>query len=1056
VLSKKLRDLDVDIETKQRYITKKTKQVISKQKVKSISRHPLIDVADPADLTDDVNPKHILNLRHQEFNENLKSDIYNVFKTLEKEKPPLKLVKMDVGKVETGATEISKTVSQRFSILLRDDQDKEHKIVVDLPYMGPNGTFTINGQEKALVTQIVTYPIFFFNAYQGKFQSSYSTFTIESKHLKNTSYLQIFFANYKLPLFMLLSYKIGFNKTMDLFDIEYKIVDEKPSDGVYINIGNSYIVFPQKLSDVQSDLIESLNKSVSSMPKKGDITSTDFWKETISKSIGNRSALYYIDKSWDNIVTPIEQVLLESRNDPTELTDIIKYISGEVVNGRVDDRNDVFRLRLRISELFTSQLQKQVKAAYTEYMSKRMGGDPSAEFYVNPKKVRTEIIQSQNVQTFESINPLEELSMMMRITPVGIGGIPNTESFPERARNIHSSYYGMVDTLETPDGAGVGIQQHLAIGANLTNARGMFSEKDRANVPPSAILGTTAAMVPFVNHDEGARIVMAVGQAKQAFPLKEVDIPCVQTGYESILANILSDNFIKKSPVNGVIKEITSDYIVIKDSSNKDHVIDVKPRLLKSGQGKNGLSEFRPIVLVGQRVKDGQPIAEGANIKEGTISNGRNLLCAFMPWKGRNFEDGMVVSESAAAKFVSLHNEQVEVLLTEDDDIARMVRIGDSLEKGDILISYSNTIHDIETLTNKRTEANGIVTNIEIYNNLGEDHEVPDIAKDEYNKFVNYYTKIHGKYPIGSFKVKGNKVEGMLIIFTVKQELSLTTGDKINNRHYNKGVISVVEPDENMPMTPWGERVDIIYNPISVLNRMNPGQLLETHVGLISKFLALHIKKSTKKQFISLFKNVLSLLDTSVGKRYMTRVITKLNSMSDISYKTLVDKVVTDGFVPIIVPPFKSPNEESVVKALKLVGGSTKYKLKFNIDGRNITTKPVSIGIIYVYKLEHLGDKKIHSRGIGPYMAKTLAPTQGKKNSGAAMIGEYDFYSLLAYDASTVIDELFGPLSSDHATKNEIVSEIIRTGDSGFRQSKTNPVSTMFKQYMRALHLKSD
>jgi len=584
----------------------------------------------------------------------------------------------------------------------------------------------------------------------------------------------------------------------------------------------------------------------------------------------------------------------------------------------------------------------------------------------------------------------------------------------------------------------------------------MFALQDRDTIKPSAILSTTSCMIPFVNHDEGARITMAVSQAKQAFPLKNTENPAVQTGYESIFSNMLSNNFIKKSPILGKTEEITDEYISIKDKNGIITNIDIKPIILRSGQGKNGLSIFKPTINIGDKVKPGDIIAEGANIKDGTISNGVNLLAAFMPWKGLNFEDGMIVSESAAKRLTSLHQEEYTAILKENEDIALIVKVGDYVKKGDILISYSSTITDVESYNNIRAGVNGKVVSIEIYDNLPEGSEVPELLKPQYNAFKKYFTKINKKYYKGTFKDRNEKMEGLQIRFMVMEELSLVQGDKINNRHYNKGVISRVEKDEDMPLTPWGERIQIVYNPISIINRMNPGQLMEAEVGLISRELGRKMSIISRDKFQNVYAKILSFLDATPLKTYMKSTISNIKNLSDVEYNKIKDKVTKDGFIPLIIPPFKGPSIDNILNALAVLGLKSRYPLKIKIEGEEKITDPVSVGVIYVYKLEHLGEKKIHSRGLGPYVAKIFTPTQGKKKEGGRQIGEMDFYSLLSYNVPHVVDELLGPLSADHKTKQELISDIIRTGSADFREPKTNPVHNLFVQMMRAIHLTAD
>jgi len=1037
---------------------KYTKNALVKDKVVSSSTNEFITWASPSELTDNVNPKHIIELRKREFSENLPRDIENIFKGLDDEVVPLKFKGMVIKeKVSDTVGELDVTIKDRYKIELQDDNGVSHKIEIDLPHMNEDGTFTINGQDKILVSQIVSYPIFFWKPFMGGFQSSYTTFSIISKQLGKGSYLIIHIQGLKLPLIMLLGYKMGFHEAMKLFGItEYDITPIK-TDNTYFKLGpEKFLNFRKELTNVQEELVESIKRSMSSFPNdftESDFYSTKFWESVIIKHVGNRNCIYLVDNAWKNSVTPIEVEVLQSRNDPIEIQGIIRYISENVANGRVDDRNDLSRLRIRLSELFSSLIQKQAKAAYSEYLSKRLGGDENAKFYVDGKKVFSDFQQSQNLQPFESINPLEELSMLTRITPIGIGGVSNTDAFPISARNIHYSYYGNIDPLESPEGTNIGIQQHLSMGASIGNVRGTFTVKDPSKVSPSDILSTTVSMIPYVNMNEGARINMASGQAKQAFPLKYLENPAVQSGYESLLTSMLSSKFIRKSPVDGKIVEITSSIISIESNGGSLVHVSITPDVIRSGQGKNGLSIFKPTVEVGSKVKVNQIIAEGANIKDGVISNGLNMLVAFMPWKGYNFEDGMVISESAAKRFVSLHIEEYNAFLSEEDDVAYIANVGDKLKRGDILIAFSKTIADIKSYTNKRCDG-GIITKIEIYNNLPEEIEMPEKLLPIYKKFVRNYKLLHKEYPKGSFKEQKEKFPGILVRFTVQQELVLQKGDKLNNRFFNKGVVAIIEKDEDMPLTPWGERIDMIYNPLSIINRMNPGQLAEMHTGLISRKLASEMGSKTRKDFISLYEKVMALLDNTENKMYSKKILLKLKSLSDNEYKKLAEKTKENKFIPIIVPPFKNAPSDNIISALGVLGLKTAYPLK--LDKYGITTKPVGVGYIYVVKLEHISEKKIHARGMGGYVSKTLAPTQGKKVGGGQKLGEYDLYSLLSWDVPVLIDEFFGPLSNDHVTKIDMVSQIIQTGKTTYRTPVDNPTREMFTQFMTALHLESD
>ena len=1033
-------------------INKNTSYILPKEKASNSSTDPVIKLAKPQDLIDNQVPRHILKKRKTDFEENLSNDLVEAFKVLERKPSPLKVKSIDVKTISSPPSELRETIKDRYTITLIDEKGKLNKTHIDLPHLTENGTFLVNGQEKVLVNQVVTYPIFFFKPYTGKFISSYSAIQIHSKILSKTSYLMAFMASYKFPLILYLAYKQGFDKTLSQYGVTYTITENKEDGSIRLS-DKKYINFKWD-EEVGRQLVESFRYSVPSFPKENfDVTLKESWKATLENYTGNRNCIYLLDQVWENVVTPIEIRILESRSDPTNISDIIRYISGEVVNGRVDDRNDMGKQRIRTSEIFTALVQKQIYAAYNEYEAKKQAGDPTAELYINSTKTFSEVINSQNVQTLENINPLEELSVMTRITPIGIGGLPDKAAYPLEAMMNHDSYYGNVDPLETPAGPGIGMQQQLTVGASITNVRGMLQVKDRDKIKPSELLSTGPAMIPFVESNDGCRVMMAAGQSKQAVPLQNTEMPMIQTGYESVLTNLLSDNFIKKSTVNGVVTNVDDLLITIKDiDTGKDVYVDTRPITLKSGQGKNGLSSFKHIVKVGDKVKKGQVLSEGANIKDGIITNGINVLCAFMPWKGYNFEDGMVVSESLAKKFVSLHVEEEKVYLTEDDDVSYIGKIGDELKKGDILITYSSTLYDVESLRHLRTDG-GKIVNIELFSNLPVD-AIPEILLPIYEDTKNKYIALKGKYSIGSFKEKGEKFDGIMIKFTVQQSLTLTKGDKINNRSFNKGVIAIIEKDEDMPQTPWGEPIQLIYNPLSVINRMNTGQLCEMHTSMISKKFAELIEKLTRDKFLEKFQTIITVLDGTDGKQFSRNVIKGMKAWSDKQFSIYRSKAIKDGFIPLMFPPFKSPPREDILKAMKMIGVKPRYPLK--IPEYNIVTEPVSVGYIYVMKLEHMSEKKIYARGVGPYLSRTLSPTAGRRSSGGQKMGEYDNYSLLSWNCPIVIDEFFGPLSSDHVTKNEMISEVIQNGTTNYKVAKTNPVKDLFGNMMLAIHLTAE
>lgn len=1043
-------------EQRKEIIRKKSPNLLPRRKLSSTSTNSIIKMSNIPALIDNQVPTHIIDKRKRDFSENLEKDIVSILKPLEAKPIPLKVKKIEKKLMKSSASELLKTIKDRYLIELVDDKGNTHTTHIDLPHLTENGTFMINGRQRILINQLITYPIFFFKPFYGRFSSVYAQITIQSKQIKKGSYLMGYMGGYKTPLIEQMSYMFGFEEVLKLFDIKYKISEEPiqaegPVDIMNIRFSDKrYINFSFGLdNEVARQYVNGLNY-IKILPKITDISSKDYWRQILTLNIGTRNCIYIIDQILANVVTPIEKEVLSARGDPTELDKIIKYISVGVVEGRVDDRNSLDKQRVRTSEVFIEIISSQINSGYNEFLEKRRAGDENAKFELHPTKAYSEVITSQNVQLLESINPIEELSMMTRVIPIGIGGIPDKRAISEKAMNIHYTYFGNIDPLETPNSEAVGILQHLTVGASITNDRGLFAIKNPNLVKGSEILSIGPAMIPFAESTEGARITMASGQIKQAVPLKNPEVPAVQTGYESILTGLLGDNFISRSTTDGIVESIGQNLIKIRSGDGRIHNIDISSKILRSGQGKNGISIFVPKVEIGQKVKSGMILAEGGGVKNGTISIGVNMLVALMPWKGYNFEDAIVISKTAARKLISIHLSEEHVYLAEDEDVINILEIGSKLDKGEVLMTYSSSYADIESRRHLRAPDGGKIINIEVYTNI---EKIPEKLETHYERWKEIYKSSNGRYPQGHFQEKGEIFEGILIKFILSEELNLVLGDKLNNRHFSKGVVSIIESDDNMPVTPWGEKVDMILNPLSIVNRMNVGLIFELYTGLISWKLAKFAKDLPRSEFVIMYGRIMTLLDGTKDKSYSKTLIQKINALSENMYRKMILQIVDAHFVPIIIPPFKTPDREDIIKALNLAGMSPGTKLK--LPEFNKTTGPIAVGYLYQQKLEHMSERKLASRSVGAYAGKTMAPVAGRRRGGGQRASEQDLYSMLSWDVPYILEEFFGPLSSDHVTKNEIISEIIQKGKAKFVQTKHHPEKEFLSQMMLAIHLTS-
>jgi len=1044
-------------------------QILPSQKPINTSTNSLVKSFDTPKAVSNKSPNHLFQKRLIDFKINLQKDLTNSFKVLETKEIPLKISKLEIVDKNQRAGEIEKSDESIVKATIVDKNGNEYKIQVIIPKIDPrHGTFRVNGQRKCLINQIVLCPITFPKKYESRFESSYSIFRIRSKRTRRLEYLEIFIANTWLPISILLFYSFGFEETFKQYEIKYKISSDKPkkTEEYFAKIDeNNFIYFDNINTQLKKEIVKSLmNVKLDSFNiNKYAFGSKNYFNELIVKISGKVNSTFLISSNLENIIDPVVKQVLINQQLPSNLQDIIYYMSSKVIEGFVQDRNDISNQRIRGSEVLVHLLQKQILASYTTYKQQILSGNKNAKFEINPTKLISEFNTSEIVANMEYANPIEEMAVMTRISPVGknIGGIPDKRSIQNEARNIHSSYYGNIDPLDTPEGEMIGISQQLTIDVFITSARGMFATKQFSDSEKSGILSTSSSMIPFIENNDGARIMMATNQAKQMLPLKNPEAPVVRSGYESLLTNVLSDSFIKKSPCDGRIVKITNDSIFILGRDKHIRETSIIPVHLKSGSGKDTLSIFKPTIILNQIVRENQIIAEGSCITGGTISLGRTLCTAVMPYKGYNFEDGIVINENLTLedKLTSVHGIIDEVTISENDRVLEIASIGSYIEKGKPILR--KTIGEIEQFLGYSEEEGeevqgqqfikkspgGKIVDIDVFSNLDE-NKFP-VLKD----LINRTRKKYGTSISEKFTSKGILVPGILVRFKIEQELKIKLGDKLCNRYGAKGIISLVEKNEDMPKTPWGEPIDIIVNPIGIIGRSNIGQLYELYCGLIAREIGQRIRNSKdKKQILNIMKTVYSILDASKNKEFSTRLINNISALNQNEFLNLVNQIRVTGYSPIIIPPFQAPKQDQIKRALTVLGLKPGYEIFLPTYGTKIK-REVPIGYMYFSALEHKAESKLYGRSTGPVTGKTLQPTSGKRREGGQRLGEADTYALISYNCPVLLSELLGPLSDDLVTKNEIISDIIQTGGAAYRDSKISPAKDLLNSYFISLIL---
>ena len=640
---------------------------------------------------------------------------------------------------------------------------------------------------------------------------------------------------------------------------------------------------------------------------------------------------------------------------------------------------------------------------------------------------------SQLSKFMDQINPLAELYDKRKLSALGPGGLSRDRAGME-VRDVNSSHYGRICPVETPEGQNIGLITSLAgyakldeygfimtpyrkvVDGKLTdeivymtadeeenyyicpatikvnekneieedtvpvrfNRDNLVVEKtkvDYSDVSPSQIVSITTSMIPFLEHDDANRALMGANMQRQAVPLMVTEAPIVGTGVEYYAAK--DSGSVMKSTIDGVVDYVDSKKIIIKNSKQKEEYT------LMTFERSNAETCYtqRPIVHKGDEVKKGDMIADGPSSNKGEISLGKNLTVAFMTYNGYNYEDAVILNERIVKDDVltSVHVEMLEVEARDTKlgpeeftrdipnvseearknlDLNGIVRIGTEVKENDILVGKI-TPKGVQELTSEEKLLHAIFgektrevrdTSLRVpHGSSGIVHDVQIFTKDNSDELPSGVTKI-----IRIYLIKKRKMQ---------------VGDKMSGRHGNKGVVSLVLPEEDMPYLPDGRTVDVILNPLGVPSRMNLGQILEVHLGMAAKTLGVHIA----------------------------------------------------------TPVFDSATEEDIENMTKEAGLDPDYKT-WLYDGRTGEKfhKRVNVGVMYMIKLNHMVDDKMHARSTGPYSLVTQQPLGGKAQFGGQRFGEMEVWALYAYGAAHILQEVLTIKSDDVVGRVKVYEQLVK------------------------------
>jgi len=1044
-----IKDNNNDInETKMKYLID---NVVSKIKVENTSIDPLMSQLDVKKLYDNQIKTDILTKRINESEFVIDENIKDIFQSYEKEKVPVKLVKIKKS-IDLDPTEIFKSVTWKYEVTVKLANGKHQTITFKIPKIIDNNYIYINGMKKIIINQIVANPIYFYKKYSCYIRSIYASILVEYKTLK-IPYFRTYVAGLRMPLILSLIISFGMDKVMKEFGISattQKLDDEnlyteiltfKSGEKLYF-YSNKKNPFHYLLNDVYH--MKRYAQNVKFNEKY-------IWHLLAIEITKNNNVTYKVKAVNNNIINKNTAEILRLSKLPDNIIDIYKYILPKLKDGYFQVRNDLSKMRIRNVEIITTAVKKIFDLAYHKYEAEVNMLNKNADIIFNSNKIMSLILTKSLTQTADYINPLNQVSSIAKVTYYGEGGIDKNAEMLD-VRVLHPSYFGIIDPVDTPIYNTIGMNQTLAINTTFKTKYGHLNLNKMTNDLKSGMLSLVSNTIPFIENDEPARCMMGVNQSKQALVIEGNEVPAVKTGFESVIGNFVSREFIVKSPVNGTVKHVDNNIIIITDNkTGAEHRLNIGNILLRSNQIYSSLSYIIPTVKQGQKVKVDQIVGYNKAFKNGEIANGINLLCAYMTYKGANYEDGIIISEQLAqsGRLTSYHAFTYEIFLKQEDRLIDYdLKLGQEIDNGHILVKFipsnilelvgdldDDEINDEQHVTIKAKK--GQIIDIELYCNH---KKLTPALKKLQEEFGD--PTLRGKY-----KFKGQVLDGTLIKIYVKVPLDISLGDKLSNRHGNKGVITLIEKAEYMPRTPWGEPVDIILNPLGIYSRMNPGQLLELYSGLISWKLQELMKTVDRKKFIKIIDNVYSIFDKTKGQLLRKHFVNVLKKVSNKQY----DELKARKFFPMVVPPFTAPKSKDIMKILKLLNLKEKYQLTLPQYGIK-TKSAVPVGYVFQSKLTHLSTKKLSARSVGSYSKKTGQP-QGKSSRGQK-VGELDTWSLMSYNADNLLYEFFGPLSDDKLAKQQVIQQIIERGYANLPNTKMGaPNKDLTEAYMRIIGL---
>jgi hypothetical protein len=743
-------------------------------------------------------------------------------------------------------------------------------------------------------------------------------------------------------------------------------------------------------------------------------------------------------------------------------TNCILYEILYAIKEGVRSDSDLERKRLRFSEYILSPLiYKIYEMLITLYKN------PKSKFKIAQNVITDKCNRSEIVHFNFPLNPVGEVANLLQCTLTGPGGFKK-DNVPSHLRNLDESHQGRICPADTPDREGCGVVLNLVPTLKI-DEKGKFLEPDKELVTSYPI-----SLTPFLQNDDQTRLQMASNQSKQTISTKEAEPAWIKTAVES--AYLDRTTFLNKAKENGTVIYKDETFIVIQYESKKCESFKLGYRSMYL----NTMDHLKTDLNVGDHIEKEQIITCSDFIKNEEICLGQNLLTAVMIYKGYNYEDGIIISESVTNKMTSPHYvdltfdiEPGQVLLSLDPEVYRpLPKIGDILKKGDVyakikLLDWEDGFENIHSEPiEKLAPSDCKITNIEIYPNSWNhkindfDHYIKNMMNNQNMKYnilvdslahkmspkerkdfikINGLEKLDCKNQIEKYTIKGKQIGGIKLKITAVYEEKIGIGDKVANRHGNKGVISRIVPEDKMPRLKDGRRAEIIINPLGIISRMNVGQLFELHMNEALRCLRNKMKVLQKREAKKLLKDFLNIIIDDKHKWARETVLTEYRDNLKEYGKDAATKMIN-----LIIPKFGAPNPSKLFEAMNLVDANTRFEL-YDPETDETIKNEIVCGYMYFLKLVHRSNDKLSSRSIGPYSKRTQQPLGGKKRQGGHRLGEMEVWALISHGADTFLKDILTTHSDSTGKKSKILAQILQNPELANEDNELDDVPQSIK-----------